>query len=51
MEASSLLPDSTYNGPDGPPMGARGILVADKNKAQKCVPEPKMSDAHHVGYR
>ena len=32
MEASSLWLDSRYNGPDGPPRGARGIRVADKLK-------------------
>ena len=41
MEASSLLLDSRYNGPDGPPRGARGIRVADKLKRKNMDQKQK----------
>ena len=43
--------DSRYHGPDGSPSDTRGIIVADKKKAQKYAREIKTSEARYVGYR
>ena len=41
MDASSLFLDSRYNGPDGSPRDARGIIMADNNKEQNIYQRQK----------